>query len=279
MGPSSSTSGLPGVGTDWIWGCSVQSSLQNHALLDTQGLLRIFWTGKVTFWPHRLGGLGELGLRSNSLRREAFVFPSRSTRQSAHTPQERQSSTNASYAKKAHLPGTVCRPDGIFTYSWAMWSPAKTLQRNHTERVGAELNLDDNGLWNNQDCGVCHHLPSSEANRAPCWGIHQDQKHHQQRTHWLFPQEACIQSLYALWTIQALLLKTFFPLGILPSLFPRMHTIPLALALNVFITQLLKILSIEKPIVFGQLKIKQPTACPDMLSVHGFFFGVTGNPE
>ena len=34
-------------------------------------------------------------------------------------------------------------------YSWAMWSPAKTPQRNHTERAGAELNLDDNGLWNN----------------------------------------------------------------------------------------------------------------------------------
>lgn len=32
-----------------------------------------------------------------------------------------------------------------------MWSQAKTPQRNHTERVGAELNLDDNGLWNNQD--------------------------------------------------------------------------------------------------------------------------------
>lgn len=32
-----------------------------------------------------------------------------------------------------------------------MWSQANSPQRNHTERVGAKLNLDDNSLWNNQD--------------------------------------------------------------------------------------------------------------------------------
>lgn len=112
-------------------------------------------------------------------------------------------------------------------------------------RLPKETTLKESGLswiWmtmacgTTRTCGVCHHLPSSEANRAPCWGIHQDRKH-QQRTHWLLPQDAGTQFLCTLWTIQAALLKNIFPLGILPSLFPRIHTNPLAQALDVFITQ------------------------------------------
>lgn len=154
-------------------------------------------------------------------------------------PQGRANQHKCFLGQESPSSRTVCRPDGIFKYSWAMWSQAKTPQRNHTEteRVGAELNLDDNGLWNNQDLWCLSHLPSSKANRAPCWGIHQDRKR-QQRTHWLLPQDAGIQFLYTLWTIQAALLKKhFFPLGIVPSLFPRIHTNPLAPALDGFITQ------------------------------------------
>lgn len=68
----------------------------------------VFWTGRVIRRVRRAGAWAQKHQhrRENAhSTAEAFVFPSRSTRLSAHTPQERQTSTNASYAKKGHLPG------------------------------------------------------------------------------------------------------------------------------------------------------------------------------
>lgn len=171
----------------------------------------------------RGAGTGAPRTRSNSLRTEDKPAHSLSFLLEAGCslltcPKEGQSSTNASYAQKVHL-------QGLFADQMEYLSIHELCEvrpRLPKETTMKELRLS--WIWMTiacritRTCGVCHHLHSSEANRAPCWGIHQDRKH-QQRTHWLLPQDAGTQFLYTLWAMQAVLLKFIFHLGSCPPSF------------------------------------------------------------
>lgn len=81
-------------------------------------------------------------------------------------------------------------------------------------------------------CGVCHHVPSSELHAEAFIRTEDTNKEHTD----FFLKMGSIP-LYSRNNTGRPFKKTFFPLGILPSLFLRIHTNPLALALDVFITQ------------------------------------------
>lgn len=143
-------------------------------LLDIlQRLLKHLLERRGFFFATQRGGLGKLelelqGLRSNRLRREnkcstVFVFSPEAGRSLLACPKEGQTSTNASYAKKAHLHGLFA--DQMEYLSIHELSEVRP-------RLPKETTLKELGLswiWmttacgTTRTCGVCHHLPSSEA--------------------------------------------------------------------------------------------------------------------
>lgn len=157
-------------------------------------------------------------LRTENKRSTVFVFPPRSWMQSAHMPQGGAKQHKCFLCSESPSPRAVCRPDGIFKYSWAMWSQAKTPQRNHTERVEAELNLDDNSLWNNQDLWCLSPSPQLRGQQSSMLRHSSGQKTPTKNTLTSSSRRWDSVPLYSM-SKQAILLKFIFHLGSCPPSF------------------------------------------------------------
>lgn len=158
-------------------------------------------------------------LRTENKRSTVFVFPPRSWMQSAHMPQGGAKQHKCFLCSESPSPRAVCRPDGIFKYSWAMWSQAKTPQRNHTERVEAELNLDDNSLWNNQDLWCLSPSPQLRGQQSSMLRHSSGQKTPTKNTLTSSSRRWDSVPLYSMSKQAAVLLKFIFHLGSCPPSF------------------------------------------------------------